>query len=195
MKKVTIKSLLLVLPATLMFSCKPTLKISSDYDRSANFSAYKTFSLYYLVTSRTVNELNEERIWNSIRATMSKKGYIENDHNPDLLVNAVFVVKNKKYVTASSNAYGYGGVYRPYGYWGRGYGMASANTTFQANNYREGSLLIDVVDAKTNKLIWEGTGNSEFEKKPKNPDEVISKAVNKIMADFPQGGEVGISYR
>jgi hypothetical protein len=73
--------------------------------------------------------------------------------------------------------------------------MASANTTFQANNYREGSLLIDVVDAKTNKLIWEGTWNSEFEKKPKNPDEVISKAVNKIMADFPQGGEVGISYR
>jgi|SRR5688500_12468145 hypothetical protein len=186
MKKGTIKSLLLVLPAALLFSCKPTLKVSSDYDRAANFSAYKTFSLYYLVTSRNVNELNEERIWNSIRATMSKKGYIETNQNPDLVVNALSVLKNKKYVTASGSAYGYG-AYRPYGYWGGGYRTVSGQTTFQTNNYKEGSLVIEVVDNKTNKLIWEGAGLAEFEKKPKNPEEAISNAVKKIMAGFPQG--------
>ena len=186
MKKATIKNLLLVLPAALMFSCKPTLQVSTDYDRTANFSAYKTFSLYYLVTNRNVNELNEERIWNSIRIAMAKKGYTETNQNPDLVVNAVSVLKNKKYVTANSNVYGSVGAYRPYG-WGGGFRTVSGSTTFQTNNYKEGSLVIDVVDGKTNKLVWEGTGNAEFEKKPKNPDEAISKAVNKILADFPNG--------
>lgn len=187
MKKLTIKSLLFILPAALLFSCKPTLKVSTDYDRAANFSSYKTFSLYYLATSRNVSELNEERLWNSIRAAMSKKGYIENNQNPDLVVNAVSVLKNKKYVTANSNGYGYGGVYRPYGSWNTGFRSVSGSTTFQTDNYKEGSLVIDVIDAKTNKLVWEGIGNAEFEKRPKNPEEAISSAVNKILADFPQG--------
>lgn len=72
-----------------------------------------------------------------------------------------------------------------YGYWG-GVRTASGQTTFQAHNYKEGSLVIEIVDASTNKLVWEGIGNVEFEKKPKNPDEVISSAVNKILAGFPQ---------
>lgn len=180
-----IKIFLAALPAICMVSCKPTVKVSSDYDRSVNFSHYKTFSLYYLLSNRNVTELNEERIWNSIRATMAQKGYIENNQNPDLVVNAVSVVKNKKYVTASSNVYG--GAYRPYGFWGSGYGVASGSTTFQTNNYKEGSLVIDVVDRKTNKLVWEGVGSAEFEKKPKNPDEAISEAVDKILASFPKG--------
>jgi hypothetical protein len=185
MKKATINILLMALPVILMVSCKPTLKVSTDYDRSANFSQYKTFSLYYLVTNRNVSELNEERIWNSLRAEMSRKGYTETDKNPDLVVNAISVVKNRKYVSASSNAYGYGGAYRPYRYWGGG--MVSGTTTFQASNYKEGTLVIDVVDASSNRLVWQGTGNAEFEKQPKNPDLAISNAVNKILAQFPEG--------
>ena len=107
MKRVTIKSFLLVLPAVVLFSCKPTLNVSTDYDRSVNFSAYKTFSLYYLATNKNVSELNEDRIWNSIRAEMIRKGYKENNTDPDLVVNAVSVIKNKKYLSASSNVYGY----------------------------------------------------------------------------------------
>lgn len=183
MKKRTIRILFMALPAFLVMSCKPALKVSSDYDRSANFSAYKTFSLYYLVTNKNVTELNEDRIWKSVRAEMLKKGYLENNNNPDLMVNAVSVVKNKKYISATST--GYGGVYRPYGYWGGGIGLASGSTTIQAANYKEGSLVIDIIDNKTNKMVWQGTGNAEFEKSPKNPDEVIGNAVNKIMANFP----------
>jgi hypothetical protein len=185
MKKL-FRNLFIALPVVLAVSCKPTLKVSSDYDRSANFSSYKTFSLYYLFTSRTISELNEERIWNAIRSEMITKGYVEDNGNPDIVVNALSTLQNKKYVTAHSDAYGYGGYYRPYAYRG-GPVMLSSATTFAASNYKEGTLIIDVIDAKTEKLVWQGTGNAEFEKKPKNPDEVISKAVSKILADLPQG--------
>jgi hypothetical protein len=184
MKKATIKILLLALPAILMVSCKPTLKVSADYDRSANFSQYKTFSLYYLVTSRNVSELNEQRIWKSLRAEMIKKGYKENDKNPDLVVNALSVVKNRKSVSANSSIHGFGGPY-PYRYWGGG--SVSGTTSFQANKYKEGTLVIEVVDARKDRLVWQGTGNAEFEKQPKDPDLAISNAVNKILSSFPQG--------
>lgn len=181
MKKVMIKSLLLALAVTLMVSCKPTLKVTSDYDRSANFSSYKTFSLYYLVTNQHVSQFNEQRIWNSIREEMKKKGYTENDRNPDIVVNAISVVNNKKYLSANSSGYGYGGVFRPYG------GTLSASGTVNAVQYKEGTLLIDILDGKTSKLVWEGTGSAEFEKMPKDPEKVIKDAVNKILAAFPQG--------
>ena len=181
MKKVIVNSFLVVLNTALMISCKPTLKVSSDYDKSVNFSVYKTFSLYKHTTSKTVNELNADRIANAVRFEMTKKGYIETDLNPDLLVNAAPVLENEKYFSATTTGYGYGGFYRPYGYW-----RAPCYTTVRAYDYKEGSLVIDVVDAKANKLVWEGTGNAEFEKKPKSPDEVITNAVTKILSGFPQ---------
>jgi Domain of unknown function (DUF4136) len=178
MKNIATKFLLLALAATMIVSCGPTVKVNTDYDRSANFSAYKTFSVYHLTTTLNVNELNAERIWNSIRKEMIKKGYTENDRNPDLLINAFSVLKDKKYVSAN-NSYGYGGAYRPYGYW------AAGNTTFQAYDYKDGSLMIDIVDAKKDRLVWQGTGNTEITKQPKNPDEAIGSAVTKIMNGFP----------
>ena len=184
MKKVMIKSLLLALTVTMMVSCKPTLKVTADYDKSADFSTYKTFSLYYLVTSKNVTKFNEERIWNSIRQEMKQKGYVENDHNPDIVVNAISVVNNKKYLSANSSGYGHGGVLRPYG------GMLSGSGTVQAVQYKEGSLLIDIIDSKTNKLVWEGVGSAEFEKQPKDMDKAIKNAVNKILETFPQGNDI-----
>ena len=186
MNKATINNLFLAVSIVVMGSCKPALKVSSDYDRTVNFSEYKTFSLHYLATSKTVSELNEERLWNSIRTEMTKKGYIENDQKPDVVLNAVSVLKNKKYVSANSAFYGTAGAYRPYGYW-NGTGTASAHTTLQANAVKHGSLLIDIIDVKTNKLIWQGTGNTEFEKRPADPDKAIASSVHKILASFPQG--------
>ena len=91
----------------------------------------------------------------------------------------------KKDVTANTNYYGYGGVYRPYS-WGSG--STSAYTTYNVNDYIDGSLIIDVVDERTNKLVWEGVGNKEIDSpKSKDPDEVIPAVVGKILANFPPG--------
>jgi hypothetical protein len=174
MKKKTIISLLLILTMVLIVSCGPTLRVSCDYDRSVDFSSYKTFGVYNLTTTFNVNQLNAERIWNSVRTEMTKKGYAENKNSPDLMVNVVSVLQEKKYISATNN-----GWYKPYNSW------ASGNIAFQAYDYKDGSLIIDVVDIKANRLVWEGKGNAEIIKQPKNPDEVISDAVAKIMDAFP----------
>lgn len=171
----------------LMASCSPTVKVSSDYDRAATFTGYKTFSMYDLKTQGSVSPINAERIANAIKANMISKGFTETATNPDIMVNALTFVKDKQSVTANTNYYGYGGMYRPYGYWGGG--MASGTTTYNTYDYKDGSLIIDIVDAKSQKVVWQGTGNAEIDSAPKNPDEWISNAVAKIMAQFPPGAK------
>jgi hypothetical protein len=73
-------------------------------------------------------------------------------------------------------------LYRPYGFWGV---PATGHTTVRKDDYKVGTLVIDLVDSKTEKLIWTGTANAEINKKPKNPDEAIHAVVAKVMAAFP----------
>ncbi|MCU7552298.1 DUF4136 domain-containing protein [Chitinophagaceae bacterium LB-8] len=165
-------------------SCSPTMQVHSDYDKSADFSNYKTFSLYKSDSSSSISQLNQQRIINAVRNEMIKKGYQETSSSPDILVNQVTILKDKVSVSSNTNYYGYGGMYRPY-YWGAGGGYSTTN--YDVQHVKDGSLIIDIIDARTNKLIWQGIGNKEIDKPIKNPDTKIPQAISIIMADFPPG--------
>ncbi len=165
-------------------SCGPTLKVSSDYDRSVDFTKYKTFSLYNLRVTGSVSQLNADRIMTAVKNEMQAKGYTLTDSSSaDLIVNAVTILQNKQDVTATTNYYGYGGMYRPYGYWGTGMGYGS--TTTSVYEYKNGTLTIDVVDNRARKAIWQGVGNADIDHAPKDPDTAIKDGVHKIMESFP----------
>lgn len=171
----------------LIYSCSPTVKVTTDYDHSANFNEYRTFAVYDLKAQQgQINQLNVDRVTNAIRAEMIAKGFTESS-NPDLKVNAISILKNKTQVTADSNFYGYGGMYRPYGYWGGGGMMGGATTTFNTYDYVDGSLVIDIVSTKTQKLLWQGIGNAQIDSRPDNPEEFINSSVKKILEGFPPG--------
>jgi len=181
---IAIISLITIIVAVFASACAPSVKVSADYDRSVNFSAYKTFAMYEVKASANINKLNQDRIEKYIRMEMSKRGYVENNTNPDLKVNAVTVLKNKRGISASTSYYGYGGFYRPYGVWGV---PVTGYTSVSTYDYKDGSLVIDVIDAKANKMIWSGSAVVEIYNQPKNPEEAISTTIAKIMAGYPIG--------
>ena len=181
-RSVIVISLISILIVAFASSCGPTVKVTSDYDRATNFSAYRTFYMYDLKSTGNVNELNQDRIEKYIRAEMIKRGFVESKNNPDLMVNAVTVLKNRRGISANTSYYGYGGFYRPYGYWAA---PAAGYTSISTYDYKDGSLVIDVVDAKIKRMIWTGSASAEIYKTPKDPDEAISTTVAKIMAEFP----------
>jgi len=184
MKKTVFAYSLTAVLLLLIVSCEPSLKVTSDYDKSANFQPYKTFRMAQLtMQNQTINQLNQTRIINAVKSEMVKKGFQE-VADPDLEVNAVIILEDKKSVTANTNYYGYGGYYRPYAWGG---GMASGYTTYSVEDYKAGSLIIEVADAKTKKLLWEGIGNKDIDKPAKDPDAAIKAAVTSIMASFPPG--------
>lgn len=165
-------------------ACTPTVKVSSDYDNTADFPKYKTFALYQLTDKDgALTQLNQNRIIAAVKSELTKKGLTESTSNPDLLVNVTAFFKDKSQVTANTNYYGYGGYYRPYA-WGPGFG---GTTTYSTYNYKDGSLIIDLVDAGSKNLVWTGVGNKEIDKPAKDPEKSINEAVAKILAQYPPG--------
>lgn len=166
------------------FGCGPKLNVHAVYDKKTDFSKYHSFSLYGF-TDKTggISELNRNIITSSVKKEMVAHGYVENEKTPDVLVNMVAIVREKSKVS-NTNYYGYGGVYRPY-YWGPG----NDTTDVTKVKYSEGSLIIDVIDASTKRLIWEGIGNSEIDIPLKKADDFIPEAVKKILASLPLAGK------
>lgn len=177
-------SFFLVITFLVFIGCAPKLNVHTVCDKKADFSKYNSFSLYGF-TDKTggISELNRNIINTSVKNEMMSHGYLENEKKPDVLVNIVAIVKEKSKVS-STNYYGYGGVYRPY-YWGPG----NDTTEITKVKFNEGSLIIDIIDASTKQLIWEGIGNSEIDVPLKKPDSFISEAVKKILSSLPKAGK------
>jgi hypothetical protein len=172
----------LLTAVVIAWSCGSSLKVSTDYDKSADFTKYKTFGLYNPENqNQAISQLNRNRIIEAIKAEMSKRGYVESSDAPDLLVNSTSIFQDRQSVS-STNTYMYGGMYRPYG-WGPGV----SSTNYDVRHYKDGSLVIDVVEGSSKKLLWQGTGNKEIDGPIKDPDTNIPKAVAMIMTDFPPG--------
>lgn len=164
-------------------ACDSTIKVTSDYDRSVNFYQYTTYMIASLDEKfSTVSRINANRIVAAIRSEMEKKNLEEDTVLPDLKVNVVTILTDKRHIISSEEYYNYGGLYRPY-IWGSG--INTAYTTFNVSEYTQGSLIIEMVDVKSNKLIWEGVGDKEIDLPVKNPDAEIQEAVSQILKDFP----------
>ena len=58
--------------------------------------------------------------------------------------------------------------------------------TTQTVEYPAGTIVVDVVDAQSNSLVWRGTALSEIPKDPNDYAHAIRTAVNKIVRNFPQ---------
>jgi hypothetical protein len=175
----------LFVTAVMAWSCGPSFKVSSDYDNKVDFSKYKTFALYNPENIHdAISELNHNRIYAAIRNEMAKKGYTENTTSPDLWVNTTAVFQDRTSVssTTTGGSYMYGSAYRPYT-WGPGVSY----TNYDVRHYKDGSVIIDIVDAKTQKLLWQGTGNKEIDGPIKDPDTKIPKAIAAILDEFPPG--------
>ena len=71
----------------------------------------------------------------------------------------------------------------PYGGYWPGYSQ-----TYNVE-YQEGTLIIDILDAKSHELVWRGTGQDyvEEQQSPEEITEGINQAVTGIMSDFPPG--------
>jgi hypothetical protein len=180
MKKVISLSAAVFSVMILLTACGPQLTVTNDYDHTVNFGQFHTFRIVKLEQQyQALSQFNQTRVINAVRAQMLAKGFTESE-NADMLVNITSIMKAEKEIVA--NSYGYGGGYRPYA-WGGG----NMSTTVNVNNYVAGSLIIEVANASTNKLIWEGIGNQDINSPSSDPEKAINTTVQKIMASFPPG--------
>jgi hypothetical protein len=174
-----------VLAALAALLLTPTLalaqKVSYDYNKSSDFSTFKTYS--HKDGTKVGQALIDDRIVAAIEAAMAAKGFTKVDANPDVVVvYHVAFDKEKDISTYSSGGGGYGA----YGY-GWGGGWAGGTTSTQIRDILVGTLVIDMADAKKNQVAWRGMGVKEIDTqaKPEKRDKSITNAVNKIFKNYP----------
>lgn len=168
------------LPILLLFlfnSCS-SVRVNADYDSKADFSQYKTFAFHKTGIDKVqISEFDKKRILRAIDNELTKKGMTKSD-NPDLLVNIITKERERIDVNQFNAGFGYG--------WGWGWSpyFWGGNQTF-VNSSAEGTLYIDLIDAKKKELIWEGEGVGILTENRARKEEQINEFVSKILAQYP----------
>jgi hypothetical protein len=158
-------------------------KVSYDYEKSANFAAFKTYA--HKDGTKVGQQLIDDRIVAAIDTQLAAKGLTKSETKPDVYV--VYHVAFDKQKDISTFSSGYGGGYGPYGWgWGGGWGGMSTSTT-QVRDILVGTLVIDIADANKGQLAWRGMGVKEVntQANPEKRDKSINEAVKKIFKNYP----------
>ena len=166
-----------VIALLVLTSCN-TVRVVSDYDKETNFDNYTTFAFFKPgIDKAKISDLDKKRILRAIQDNLMAKGMNKNS-SPDILVS-IFTKESQRVDIYQNN---FGGAWGWNPYWGGNFNnnrMISSNT--------EGSLFIDLIDAKTKELIWQGVSHSgiykgnDIEKR----EEKIRLIVSKILAQYP----------
>lgn len=160
------------------------LEVQTDYDPDIDFSRYKTYQWVpgpQKVTGnpRLDNPLLDKRIRSAVEKELAAKGYVKAENGrPDFKVAYHTALEMRsEYRTIDD-------FYRGYGYYG--YTGWGGRTTY-VYQYEEGTLILDIIDAKTNSLVWRGTARAEIMEYRKNEkrDKQLHNIVHRMIAKFP----------
>ena len=173
---------------TLITACASKPTIQSDYDRSVDFSQYKTYGYFSPmgVENPNYSSLLGQMFRDAIDAQMLPRGYVKSD-NPDLLINVSARLEDKTKVTTHTDPmmyggyYGYrGGMYDPWG--GYGYG-----TSTHVSQYTEGTVNVDMVDIRLKRMVWEGIAIGRIDEKRKSGElrQNIMTGVTEMFEGYP----------
>lgn len=175
-----IRTLLALFSSLIAVGCATT--VNTEFDRSVDFAQYNTF--YWLTPEAQPvrdpildSQILDRRVQTSVITALIDNGFQESAKNPDFFVT---------YHAASStrlraSAFG-GGV--GYSHFHPSWSHAMIIDAPVVRSYELGMLLIDIVDRRTDTLIWRGWSADLLT--PQNfSDEAVNAIVRKILAKFP----------
>lgn len=160
-----------------------SVRVAVDYDTATSFDQYSTFAFFKpAVDKMEVSDLDKKRILHAIDNNLMAKG-LSKSQDAGLLVH-VFT-KEEKEVDIFQNNFSWG--------WGWGWGWSPWwNGGFfgpTVSTRTEGQLYINLVDANTNQLVWQGKGTAQLypNEKVEKKQARIQKIVDKILEQYPPG--------
>jgi hypothetical protein len=170
------KLLLLPIIALVITSCS-SVRVATDYDTKVNFNQYKTFAFYKKgIDKASISDLDKKRIMRAVESELVAKGMTKSS-SPDILVS--LFTKSRERVNIDDNMFG--GFYYP-----QYYGM----NRIRVSQHTEGTLFIDLLDAKKKDLVWQGIGTGALKTTSVEQKETrIKEFVNAIMAKYPPGSD------
>ena len=153
-------------------------QVKTDYDRNADFSRYKTYSWE---TVHTRNPLWVDRIKAAVNSALAAKGWTEVQSGGDVSIMAMEMTKDHRTLNTYYDDFGCGWGWR----WGGGFGDGFGTSTTTEETYRVGTLVVDLFDTNTKKLIWRGSASDTLSDKSDKNIKNVDKGVQKMFDHFP----------
>lgn len=174
------KSFIMFITSLVFLTGCSTIQVDTDYDVKYSFDALKTFTISNDDTKQ-IDSLTADRIQSALISSLQSKGYKISTDNNDAKVS--FYLTKSTFTRTDSNVQ-IGAGFGPYRRLGMGMSVPLDSTT---RTYDEGKLTIDIIDTKTNKLIWRGVGQDTLKSfsTPEKKTEYINQVINDILKKFP----------
>ena len=134
-----------------------------------NLAQYHTYAWHNGVSGQAEG-IGEQEVRSQLQAQLAEKGMtLATSTPPDFLV--AYHGKKEQKVDVYPGGYGY---------WGYGWGGFP-----DVETYTQGTLIVDFIDPKTNKVFWRGTASGVLDN-PDNPNMgKIDTAVAKLVQQYP----------
>jgi hypothetical protein len=176
----------LVVTLGLLSGCATQLQVGSDYDRTATFRDFHTFTVMqreHIGLETPLNPLVAARVEDAIRADLKEKGYVETGdaQAADFIIDFTIGSKERTDITSYP---------QPYAGWGWGgprwWGGPYWGDAVDVRQYQEGTLSVDVFDAHSHRPVWHGWAKKEL-----SDDDIehsagrVQRAVTAVLARFP----------
>ncbi len=147
-------------------------QVSVNYNKSQDFSQFHTYAWGSNNANQIRNSILAQGAQQNINSALQSKGLrmVQESEKPDLIVIASGGLKQ----TTSYQAWGMRGI---------GFGGGMATITPQQNV--EGTLIVDLYDAKGQSLVWRGIAQNTLSNNGNKNTQMVEKAVNKMFKKYP----------
>jgi hypothetical protein len=176
----------LVLGAALAVGCAGQ-QVTTDYSPATKFSGYRTFALV-MPPATGSQQLLDQRVRNAVQDQLTNKGLTLTDRqDADLYVGYGIVDKTHTNIYTYRDGWGWGGGGWGWRYWR--YGVAWPMTVQrQIETYTDGTVVVNLVDARTKQVVWEGEVADVVNIPVNNPAKAtkeVDAAVAKLFTKYP----------
>jgi hypothetical protein len=151
-------------------------QVKTDYDRDADFNRYKTYSWEKV---QTQDSLWVDRIKEAVNTALAAKGWIPVQSGGDVAIVAIETTRNQPTLNTFYDGFGGG--------WGWRRGGSFGDSTTTVENYKVGTLVVDLFDSHSRKLIWRGSSSDTLSDKSDKNIKTLDKGVQKMFDHFPPG--------
>jgi len=162
-------------------------QVTTDYSPATSFSQFTTFALVSSPDTAAAQQLLDQRVRNAVQAQLTTKGLTPADRqNADLYVGYGMVDKTHRQVYSYNDGWGWGGGWGwRYYRWGVAWPMTVQR---RVETYTDGTVVVNLVDAKTKKVVWEGEVPDVVNLPVDNPvraTKEVDAAVTKLFTKYP----------
>jgi Domain of unknown function (DUF4136) len=147
--------------------------VNSDYDRHANFAAYRTYA-WVAGTTLAADDLNHARIVAAVDSQLAAKGLARKDSLEEPDVQVLYLVGLRQDLEFS-------------GYDNRLAGPPGGPSWARLEPVPVATLVVEILDAKSHALVWRAAATKDLDlgQSPERWERNLNKAVEKMFKHYP----------